>query len=144
MSTLMPVTLAFPAVSMDSGLLWSIVISCLIPCGQRINWQEQHAVICAAVTWASQWVVQHVLFHCDNECIYSESSTRVPAKALYWWRSSSSSTTSQPAYQFAFHNSVCSNTKDNVVADTLSRGQCNQFYEVAPDSALGRWPCTPL
>ena len=99
-----------------------------------INWRELFAVVTAAATFGSQWRSKRIMMHCDNMCIVhvltsgtckNDQIMELVRKLFYI------------AATYNFELSACYvNTKDNCVADALSRLQFNRFTTVAPDSPL--------
>ena len=95
-----------------------------------INWRELFAIVVAADTFGKHWTGKRIMFHCDNMCIVEviKSGTCRSAQIMDLIR--------KLFFICAKHDfevSMCYvNTKDNDIADSLSRLQLDRFKRLAP------------
>ena len=95
-----------------------------------INWRELFAVTVAAATFGHHWSAKRIMFHCDNQsivdilCSGTSKSDLIMTlvRELFFI-----------AAKYQFEMSACYvNTRDNSVADSLSRLQFTRFQKLAP------------
>lgn len=99
-----------------------------------INWREMKALVTAAAVWGPTWHGKRVVFHCDNECVVhvvNSGTCKSPAimalvRALFFISAQ---------HEFLVH-CVYINTKDNTIADALSRLDFVRFRREAPCAQL--------
>ena len=98
-----------------------------------INWRELCAIALALSTWGPQWQGQKLILHCDNmcvvECINQGSSKNIDIMHLI-----------RNMFYICAHycfeiTARYVNTKDNNIADSLSRLQFSRFRQFAPTAS---------
>ena len=103
-----------------------------------INWRELHAALKALATWAPDLANSKVIFHIDNQAtchILNKYYTPVPElmELVRAWCLLVEKHTISVAIVYI-------NTKDNVLADALSRGDFSTFYQNHGGTPSRVWP----
>jgi len=99
-----------------------------------INYRELRAVVLAAATWGHLWAAKRILFHCDNLSVVHilKSGTSRSPSLMTLVRSL--------MFLCAIHSfeltAVYINTRDNDVADALSRLDWYRFWRLVPDADI--------
>ena len=99
---------------------------------EDIDFKELFAIVAACYTWGQNWAGKRIVFTTDNLPITdvwkkgSTSSTSLMflTRALYLFAAQA-----QFSIAFKFIPGV-----DNLIADSLSRFQMDQFFQLAPDA----------
>ena len=106
--------------------------------GNSINHRELRAVVLAAATWSQAWSGKRILFHCDNMSVVNilrSGTSRNPllmalVRSLLYLAAVN-------CFEFS---ATYINTKDNDVADALSRLDWHRFWGLAPDASVTMTP----
>ncbi len=109
---------------------------------QSIAHRELRALVLAAATWGAEWSSMSILFHCDNMSTVQilNSSTSRCADLMCLLRSL---LYIAAKYQFRYKAEYI-NTKDNTIADSLSRLDFYRFWRIAPDSDVRMTSTRPI
>ena len=95
-----------------------------------INWRELCAIALALATWGEQWQGQRIVLHCDNMCVV-ECLTRGCSRSPDMMRLIRNMFFLCAQYSVEISARYV-NTKNNDIADSLSRLQFDRFFECAP------------
>jgi len=102
--------------------------------GNSINHRELRAVVLAAATWSQAWSGKRILFHCDNMSVVNilrSGTSRNPllmalVRSLLYLAAVN-------CFEFS---ATYINTKENDVADALSRLDWYRFWGLAPEASV--------
>jgi len=109
---------------------------------RSIAHRELKALVLAAATWGSSWYHRSIIFHCDNMATVQilNSSTSRCADLMCLLRSL---LFIAARYQFRY-KPMYINTKDNTIADALSRLDFYRFWHMAPSSDIYMTQTLPI